>query len=278
MPIIDAHCHIYPEKIASRAVSSVGDFYLLEMDGDGTAAHLLASMKQCGITHAIVHSVAIKPKNVTSINNFIIQQCQLHPEFIGFMTMHPDFENPEAEIERCLAAGLRGMKIHPDTQYVHADDPRMMRIYEMLEGRASLILHAGDYRYDYSHPRRIKNICRTFPQLKVNAAHFGGWSIPDLAVEYMDDEHCFMDCSSSFAFVGARRARELIRLYGADRILFGSDFPMWEPPAELAFLRSLDLNQDEMENILWKNALRFVGLDEKTLSNRFPYSQTLNEK
>lgn len=259
MPIVDAHCHIYPEKIAARAVQSVGDFYSLEMDGDGTANRLLEYMKQGGITHAIVHSVAVKPHNVTSINNFIIEQCRQHPEFIGFMTMHPDFDDPEAEIERCLAAGLHGMKIHPDTQYVNADDPRMMRIYEMIEGRACLILHAGDYRYDYSHPRRIKNICRTFPQLKVNAAHFGGWSVPDMAVEYMEDESCFMDCSSSFAFVGAQRAKELIRIYGADRILFGSDFPMWEPTSELAFLRSLDLADDEMEKILWKNAERFLG-------------------
>ena len=259
MPIIDAHCHIYPEKIAERAVKSVGDFYLLKMDGDGTAPRLLDFMKQGGITHAIVHSVAVKPHNVTSINNFIIEQCRQHPEFIGFMTMHPEFENPEEEIERCLAAGLKGMKIHPDTQYVNADDPRMMRIYEMIEGRASLILHAGDYRYDYSHPRRIKNICRTFPQLKVNAAHFGGWSIPDLAVEYMFDEACFMDCSSTFAFVGAKRAKELIRIEGADRILFGSDFPMWEPTSELEFLRKLELTDGEMEKILWKNAERFLG-------------------
>ena len=68
-----------------------------------------------------------------------------------------------------------------------------------------------------------------------------------------------MDCSGSFAFVGAQRAEELIRIYGADRILFGSDFPMWEPTSELAFLRSLDLTDDEMEKILWKNAERFLG-------------------
>ncbi len=261
MPIIDVHCHIYPEKIATRAVQSVGDFYAIPMNGDGTVGHLSQCMEEAGVTHAVVHSVAVKPQTVGAINDFIIEACRQNPSFTGFMTMHPDFENPQAEIERCLAAGLRGMKIHPDTQYVCADDPRMMRIYEILEGRASLILHAGDYRYDYSHPRRVKNICRTFPQLQVNAAHFGGWSIPDLAVEYLEDENCFMDCSSSFGFIGARRAKELIRLYGAHRILFGSDFPMWTPAAELDFLRSLELDEHEMELILWRNAQRFVGWD-----------------
>ena len=131
----------------------------------------------------------------------------------------------------------------------------------MIEGRASLVIHSGDYRYDYSHPRRIKNILRTFPHLKVDAAHFGGWSIYDLALEYMEDEQCFMDCSSSFAFLGHRRAKELIRIYGADRILFGSDFPMWAPADELEFLRQLDLTDQEMELITWRNAERFVGMD-----------------
>ena len=261
MPIVDAHVHIYPEKIAARAVESVGDFYNIEMDGGGTADTYAELMPEAGITHAIVHSVAVKPKTVESINNFIIESCQKNPGYIGFMAMHPDYENPQAEIDRCLAAGLRGMKIHPDTQYVNADDPRMMEIYAMLEGRGGLILHAGDYRYDYSHPRRIKNICRTFPNLKVNAAHFGGWSVPDLAVEYMEDETCFMDCSSSFFILGRRRAKELINLYGADRILFGSDFPMWSPVAELEFLRSLELTDAQMEQICWRNAERFVEMD-----------------
>ena len=260
-PVVDAHAHIYPEKIASRAVESVGDFYLIKMDGNGTADHLCECHAQAGITHAIVHSVAVKPKNVESINTFIAAECAKHPNFIGFMTMHPDYENPEAEIERALKLGLKGMKIHPDTQYVNADDPRMMRIYEMIEGRMSLIIHTGDYRYDYSHPRRVKNICRTFPKLRVDASHFGGWSIPDLAIEYMEDENCFMDCSSSFFITGMRRAKELINIYGADRILFGSDFPMWSPADELRLFESMELSEEDTEKILWRNAQRFIGED-----------------
>ena len=258
-PVVDVHAHVYPEKIAQRAVDSVGEFYNIEMHGNGTADYLCERHLEAGITHGIIHSVAVKPKNVESINTFSAQACMAHPNFIGFMTMHPDYEDPEAEIERALQLGMKGMKIHPDTQMVDADDPRMMRIYEMLEGRMALIVHAGDYRYDFSHPRRIKNICKTFPKLKVDAAHFGGWSVPDLAMEYLEDENCFMDCSSSFFITGKRRAKELIRFYGADRILFGSDFPMWSPKNELNFLESLDLTEDELEKIVWLNAQRFVG-------------------
>ena len=161
MAVIDVHAHIYPEKIAERAVGAVGEFYLVDMYGQGTAAHLLASKEQAPLTHFVVHSVATKPSAVASINDFIAEQCRLHPEFIGFMAMHQDLEDPETEIERAVGLGLRGMKLHPDTQKVNMDDPRLMRIYGMIEGRLPLIVHTGDYRTDFSHPRRLKYFLRT---------------------------------------------------------------------------------------------------------------------
>ena len=56
MAVIDVHAHIYPEKIAERAVGAVGEFYLVDMYGQGTAAHLLASKEQAPLTHlSLVH-------------------------------------------------------------------------------------------------------------------------------------------------------------------------------------------------------------------------------
>ena len=157
MAVIDAHAHIYPNKIASRAVDAVGDFYLIDMFGEGTVEHLLSAPQHARITHFIVHSVASTPGSVESINNFIAEQCRQHPEFIGFMAMHQDYPEPEKEIERAIGLGLKGMKLHPDTQHVNMDDPRLMNVYEMIEGRLPIVIHTGDYRYDYSHPRRLMN-------------------------------------------------------------------------------------------------------------------------
>lgn len=259
MKIVDAHCHIYPDKIASKAVENVGAFYTIEMEGDGTVDGLLSAQKKAGISASIVHSVALRESNVVSINDFIAQTAKQHPNLIGFATMHQEFTDREAEVERCIALGLKGFKLHPDSQGVNADDPRLMRLYELIEGRLPLILHCGDYRWDNSHPRRIKEILHTFPKLVLNAAHFGGWSLYDLAVEYLEDESCFMDLSSASVYLGPRRTTELIHLYGADRILFGSDFPMWDPAKEVERFMKNDLNDDERERICWRNAQRFIG-------------------
>ena len=264
MNVIDCHCHIYPEKIAGRAVQSVGDFYLIHMDeSEGTGEGLLAACADSPITHYVVHSVAVKASNVQHINDYIASQCAAHPEFIGFATMHQDFEDPEAEIERAISLGLRGLKLHPDTQMVNMDDPRLMRVYEIIEGRLPLIVHTGDYRYDYSHPRRLKNILRTFPNLVVDAAHYGGWSIPEQGYDYLHDENLFIDISSSMQVLGARRSRELIEMWGTERVLFGSDFPMWSPVDEYNTFMSLGFTDDECENMLWHNCERFLGFEVK---------------
>ncbi len=260
MPVVDCHCHIYPAKIAERAVQGVGDFYHIHMDAHGgTAQALLADSAPAPITHHIVHSVATRPEQVRSINDFIAGECAANPGFIGFMTLHQDMEDPLAEIERAQALGLEGVKLHPDTQRVDMDDPRLMRIYEAIEGRLPLLMHCGDYRYDFSHPRRMRRILDAFPDLVVNAAHFGGWSIFDVAVEHLEDAQCFLDVSSSMEFIGDRRTAELIRLYGTDRIMFGSDFPMWDPASEYARFTSLPFTAEEFENMTWHNAERFLG-------------------
>jgi predicted TIM-barrel fold metal-dependent hydrolase len=259
MRIVDAHCHIYPDKIATKAAESIGHFYHIKMRGEGSTSDLLARQERAGITASIVHSVALRASNVQGINDFIAEQARLHPSLIGFATMHQEFEDMEAEIERCVALGLKGFKLHPDSQGVDADDPRLMRLYGLLEGRLPLILHCGDYRWDNSHPRRVKEILHAFPALTLNAAHFGGWSLYDLAVEYLEDENCFMDISSSAVYLGPRRTTELIHIYGPERILFGSDYPMWDPVEEVERFMKNNLSDVEREQICWHNAERFIG-------------------
>ena len=228
----------------------------------GTPEQLLAATEGCPITHFCVLGVATKPQQVESINNFVIAQCQAHPNFIGFASMHQDYENPEAELRRIREAGLTGVKIHPDIQGVNLNDPRLMEVYAACEKLdIPVTLHTGDYRHDFSHPHRLVEVLHTFPKLRVNGAHFGGWSIYDLAVEFLEHEHCWMDASSSFAFLGRRRVRELIELYGADRIMFGSDFPMANPTHEYANMMSLGLSAKDLEKVMHRSAEEFLQKD-----------------
>lgn len=258
MAFVDGHAHIYPEKIAEKAGQSISDFYTIPKTGGGPVRHLLESTVNSPVTHFIVHSVAVKPGNVENINNFIANECKEHPQFIGFGCMHQDYEDMEAEVNRMIDLGLKGVKIHPDIQHVNLDDPRLMKLYEIIEGRIPAVIHTGDYRFDFSHPRRLKEVLKSFPNLVVDAAHFGGWSIPELGYDLLGNENCYVDTSSSSFMMGARRMRELINLFGTERVLFGSDYPLFASQDEAKFIQNIGLSDEVFEKVTWKNAERFT--------------------
>lgn len=258
--IYDFHAHIYPDKLAARATEGVGNFYGLVMNESGTVNRLLEIGDDGGIDRFIVHSVATGAKQVETVNNFIAETMQAHPDrIVGFGTIHVDYENKCEELERMISLGLKGLKIHPDSQRFCVDDPRMFEVYDYIQGRIPMLVHCGDYRYDYDNPDRIRKVLDAFPKLTLIAAHYGGWSVFDLAKEYLLDTNCYFDCSSSIMFMGAERSRELIRIYGAERFLFGSDYPMWSPKSELERLRSLGLTDRELQLMLTDNAEHILG-------------------
>ena len=236
------------------------------MFGTGTADDLLKTRENGPVTHFIVHSVATTAHAVTSANDFLADQQRAHPELIAFGAMHPDFPDKEAEVARALDLGLHGFKLHPDTQHVNLDDPRLMEFYEIIEGRAPVVIHMGDYRYGYSRPSRLKRVLEAFPDLVVDAAHLGGWSVFDRAFDELGaqvraTDRVFLDASSTSAFVGARHLGELMRLWGCEHVMFGSDYPMWSPAAEYEALVRSGLSDAELECVLWRNAERFAGVD-----------------
>ena len=257
--VIDAHCHIYPEKIVDKAVAGTDAFYSTKAACRGTAEELLEIGTKAGIDRFVVHSVATTPHQVERINTFIASEVAKAPERLtGLGAAHPDCENHDAVIEQIKALGLHGIKIHPDIQGFAIDDPRMMRVYELCEQEGlAVLMHTGDYRYDYSNPNRLLPVLKAFPKLTVIGAHFGGWSIwEDASRVLCEYQNLYVDCSSTFPFAGNDLAlgERLIHRYGTDRVMFASDFPMWSPEAELETFMKLNLTDEERIQILSQNA------------------------
>lgn len=266
MRIVDCHCHIYPDSLAKRAFEGISSFYDFEPSGPagdrGTVDDMKALESEAGIEHQIVFSVATNPHQVASVNRFIAESVKsANGSLTGLGTVHPDSEDPEGDIENIISLGLKGVKIHPDFQCAAADDPRYMRIYEMCEGRLPVLIHCGDYRKDYSNPGRILRVIESFQSLTVVGAHFGGWSVWDEAEKLLPGHgNFYVDCSSTCGYTGRERFASLIKAYGADRVLFGTDYPMWTPREELENLLSIGLGDDEIALITHKNAEKIFGI------------------
>ena len=261
--IIDAHCHIYPEKIAQKAAASVGSFYDEPPMCGGTVAQMLELGAKAGIDRFVVQSVATAPRQVASINAFIADEVEkANGKLIGFGTLHPDSENQERDLSELVERGLLGVKLHPDIQGFRVDDERCLKIYELCE-RAGIpiLMHTGDKRYDQSNPNRVAPLLERYPNLTLIGAHFGGWSIWEEASEALAKYPNFIvDCSSSLGYLPLEASKRIIRRYGADRVLFGTDYPLHSPVKEMRLLRAMELTEDEYRAILSENVKKLLNL------------------
>lgn len=141
MKVFDAHCHIYPAKIARKAAQTTAAFYNYTGETlDGTVQTLFAHGG--GITKFLVQSVATRPDQVQHINEFIAREVAQFPDRLyGFGALHPDSPTLEEDIAHLRALGLHGVKLHPDIQGFRLDDPRCFALAEQCEGVLPLLLH-----------------------------------------------------------------------------------------------------------------------------------------
>ena len=270
MKIIDAHAHIFPEKIAAAAVKATGEFYAGAQNEEllappdlthclGTAEDLLRENAEAGISRSVVFSTATTPRQVESINSFIARECAAHREFIGVGTMHIDYPDFESEVRRIRELGLVGIKLHPDIQRFALDDDRLLPLYDCMRAEhLFLVAHTGDYRYDYSGPRRMARLAKLFPEMSFIGAHYGGWSEWTEARECLVLPNVYVDTSSTQGFTGGVSARKGLETFDPTHIFFGTDYPMWKPAEEVERFLSLGVDEKRLEGILHENFENFL--------------------
>ncbi len=261
MHLIDVHTHVYPPAIARKAAASIREFYQLGTDEmDGTSQTLLEKGVAAGIDRFLILPVAVRPDRTRHINDFILDEVAAQPRFIGFGTIHAGMENIVEEARYILENKLKGIKMHPDTQEFAIDDPRLFPVYEEIEGKLPVLFHMGDVRYDYSHPTKLRKVLELFPKLQVIAAHFGGYGMYETAYECLWDKDCIFDISSSMMFMEKGVPEKYINMYGAERMAFGTDYPLWDPIKETERFLKLDLTDEQFEQIGHKTIECFLDL------------------
>lgn len=263
MEIINAHAHIYPEKIAQKATDTIGVFYDIKMEMPaGTAERLIEDGKKAGITGYVVHSVATTAHQVRSINEFLKKEVQAHPEFIGFIALHQDLSEEEVrhEVDWAIENGFKGIKLHPDFQKFNIDDESVEKFYRAAAGKLPILFHIGDDRYDFSKPERLVKMAKKYPETTFIAAHFGGYRCWEDAKLYKGLDNVYFDTCSSLPFISPEKAKEIIDMLGADRFFFATDFPMWDSVMELERFNKIPLTDTEREMIYSANIKKLLKI------------------
>jgi predicted TIM-barrel fold metal-dependent hydrolase len=260
--IIDAHTHVWPDDIAGRALG-LNRVPGLEARGDGTVGGLRADMARSGVDVSCCLAIANKPEHVAKVNAFVAGLGT--PTTVPVGTVHVGL-GVEDNLEALRSNGITRVKIHPLFQDYALDHPRLWELFEAFGSEIAVIAHVGEggdaYRNSLSSPAMIRDITRQFPQLRLVACHFGGYRILDDAEEMLNGADVVLETSWPPTLAGLRpeRVRRLIRNHGAERIVFGSDWPMTSPEEELAAVQALGLRDDELEQVLGGTLARVFAI------------------
>lgn len=251
---IDVHTHAFHPKIAAKVVDQLERHYGIPPVGDGLLEDLLPRLDRAGIGHCAVHSAATAAAQVRPANDWAMALQRQCDRVVAFGTLHPDYAAWEAELERLAAAGIRGLKLHPDFQGFDLDDGRLRPWFEAMQGRFTLMVHIGDVtppERSPSSPVKLRRVLDDFPRLRVIAAHFGGYRHWAWVVEALAGTAVYLDTSSSLFAIPQDLLEQIWRSFPRRQFLFGSDYPLFDPGAERAALaRRLHLSDREVEAIL----------------------------
>lgn len=262
--LFDFHTHMFPDQLAPKALPKLAKTFGGNPLTDGTLRGTREAFRQWGVTEAACMHIAVKPGQQESVNNFAasIQGDGIY----CFGSVHPKDPNAIAEIRRVASLGLYGLKFHPDYQGVPADDPCMNPLLEEASSLGLPVLfHSGPDPINPLHPlgrsEQIANVLARFPNLTVIAAHMGGLNSPEEAEAFLLGKRVYIDTSMAHTFLTVEQFEHMVRLHGADRVLFGSDCPWSRSGDGVAFIEQTTLSAEEKECIYWRNAHRLLKLN-----------------
>jgi predicted TIM-barrel fold metal-dependent hydrolase len=264
MRAIDIHTHVFPDDVAPRAMAALEEEARVNAAIGGSVGDLRRSMAEAEVVASVVAPVSTKPTQVAGVNRWV--RSLAASDVIPFGTLYPLSPTVMADADALIALGLRGVKLHPDYQRFHPDDPRVFPMYERLEAAGVIALfHAGIdiglYPPVYGTPRRIAEVLYAFPRLKIIAAHMGGYQMWDEVEQHLLGQDLYFDTSFCSGVLSETQWISLMERHGWDRVLFGTDSPWRAQRTEREIIERLPIPGDAKEAVLYDNAARLLGLE-----------------
>ncbi len=278
--IIDFHTHIFSPQIKEnrqRYINIDPCFDILYSQKNAvlaTADELISSMDKNAVDVSVVLNIGWTTQELCiETNDYIMESIARYPHrLVGFCAVQPRFiESALDEIERCAKEGIRGVgEIRPDIQLFEFRDNEIMKPFVGLLKKHKLILlsHSSEpVGHNYPGkgtvtPEMLYSFITSYPDLTIVCAHWGG-GLPFYAlmpeVKKVLDNVFFDTAASPFLYY-PQIYSQVIQLVGAEKILYGSDYPLLSQKRLLGEIRSLCLPEETKNLILSGNAQRLLGI------------------
>lgn len=278
--ILDGHTHIFPKEVCERRedfFAAEPAFRLLYESPKSKMVgpeKMLAAMAEEGVEASVILGFPWRQERLWRRHNEVILEAQRRwpRKFFGFCAAHPAMPGGLREIERCLAAGARGIGelafyLHDrseDLRAILAPVAELCRHYQV-----PLMLHATD-RAGAEYPGRsltplgiVYRVIREFPETTWLLAHWGG-RLPFYGLLKKEVAETFrnvyFDTAASPYIYRPVIYKVVAEMVGPEKIIFGSDYPLLPPSRYLKDMQEANLPADWQEMILGKNLARLMGV------------------
>jgi predicted TIM-barrel fold metal-dependent hydrolase len=278
MPAVDAHLHVFPDEASG----------LLAQGGERLAGHagvveeVRAIAARTGITRVLALNTAIGSvlrdfgqseeqiwANVVEANEWICRVGAEGDVIAPALAADPTVDSTAMTTHLRDMLGLydvRAIKVHPAIAHVMPDDPGFMAIYGVArDAGVPVVSHGGSsegafYESDvqYCAPTNFTPVLGQFPDLVLVIAHLGQPFFDDLLAVGAAHPNAYTDLSFALGarLIEPERLRHTVRTFGVDRVMFGTDFPFFDPADSLDYLSSAGFTAGELEQITGANAER----------------------
>jgi hypothetical protein len=294
--VVDAHTHTYKTReIAFQAMAGAG-----QTGCEGVPEELLSILREASISKAVQvnmtpmremvaaaleklpegereagrQAVILKmSERVIRRNQWTCELAREHAELIAFPSVDPlmPVDLMLQEVESCKKLGAKGIKLHPAEGHYYPRDERLWPVYKKIQQLGlPVISHGGLFMMSggvhYTRPANFEPVLESFPKLKLVIAHLGHgfWDESvELAKKY---KNVYFDTSAVLSGVEHLRVltdeegADLIRSLGVERVMFGSDYPWFDPRMDLKRFLRLPLKPSEKQKTLGENARNILGI------------------
>jgi uncharacterized protein len=234
-----------------------------DADRTFTPDAFVAQQERAGIERSVVSSTAALYTELVLGNEWTIQQAETRDHLLVWLVLNPLREAESLELLARFGQHPKvvGFKIHPVGHEYPATIKASFKLLERLVPYGLPVLSHGQNE-SYSSPELLRRLAESVPSLTVITAHFGAGQTGQ-TMEAMD---AIQDCASGNLYTDMGTARairtgmiaQVVRAIGADRLLFGTDSPLYESMAFPVLLQAADITDQERELIAYKNAQRLV--------------------
>ncbi|MBI5116626.1 amidohydrolase [Candidatus Poribacteria bacterium] len=285
--IIDAHCHIWEEKLVSTEMRSILEFVTERFKPkdpsqvrDGTIGRLIREMDEAGIDKTVLLAldagIAFRSHlTLREYNDYVIDIVRKHPDrIIGFAGIDPR-RGKEAivELERCVESGVKGLKLWTLTGF-YLDDEKYYPLYEKAaELKIPMLVHTGmgppGTYMKFNRPMYVDKVAVDFPGINIILAHIGDPWIDEAVALVIKNANVYVDISAwepSVKFAPFVLCQTLTKIKmscgGLHKVLFGSDWPLFTPVFPLKEW------VEAIRNLTMPPPLQMMGLQDFTENDK----------